>query len=506
MTHRIALLVFVLLNSVSVAEAQSEQPRAPILSMTGGMNGWDTTIYPDGRIWAPPSIGDGHTIISVPVFVTNCWIGSQSYPTFPITSFSIPIQFDSGAVEFMGLDTTGHASNFSYTTKVTADTTYMKVVEAPRELRLRGRRVTINGTIVDPSDSLHPTHPNDVDCSSGWFRRLFSLRFKVKADVANDPASIRTPFIITNDSLTYNGYNVTDEVWYDVRNFYDGLAGIDNHYLDAWGIVQIRDPLRPSRRGMIWLEVTDTTGSLAVVDLDTAYINITPDYRWRDTTDGAGFVDIYVSNNVSRSRIADIDVSTMDSWLHFRSGKEGRANEIDPFPRLTQHDTIPFLDNGILGSDDARTPFGEPTVSHPPLLIRLFTAPMPGISNARYQGTLVFESATMAPSIVRLPVVLTIKDTTTSVNWKGAGGEHQQPHVSVFPNPSSGWTTFSINTTQPATVHVYTINGEHVQSFCIEASAGNSAKLILNRLTTGTYTVVVRSGGQTTTAMFTVVN
>lgn len=500
------ILLFLLLVLLpTAAQSQGMPPEVPMLSFTMrdtiGNRMWNPTIYPDGRIWASVRSADDPMIIQVPVFIRNCWNanGISSVVTFPIRSFSIPIQFDSSAVEIVDIDTTGHAENFEYTWSTSPDTTYMRVVNAPSNIRSRGMRIVVKGQVVTAADSLPPTgEPSKFKpCDQYPFLRLFTLHVRIKPGIAADPERPRTALVITNDSLSYNGISVFDSVWAGNPFRTTGLGGIDNHYLDANVQEQVRDPLRPSRAGMIWIESTSNTAALTVLNdagtstIDTVTIRIANTHTWADTLDGKGYVDVIVSNSVVRTRASSIAATTAEPWMRFRS---------DPFPKPVRSGVIPYLDNGLLGSKDVPTAMGDPTTAQPPLRLRIFGNNTMSAKSGRFVGAISFTSTTMRPERVDLPVVLIISDTTTSVDDQGASSSWNVGSITIAPNPSSGSVTISTSTAASnATLELVASDGRIVERFAIENS---QAVILTGTLASGVYRAVLRTAGGVTSAPF----
>ncbi|MBI2794948.1 MAG: T9SS type A sorting domain-containing protein [Ignavibacteria bacterium] len=435
------LLATVIVFSSQLAEAQ-DKPELPILSLTGSQSSWNTTYYPDGRIWAPRRGPNGKRSLLVPVFIKNCWRSTSVYEAFPIYSFKFKVQFDSTAVEFVGVEKNGPnfaqqnmpiaalARDFEFTTSVARDTTYQSVIGAPIQNRLRGKRVMIDAVSSKP---LPQTGDLTQDCDQRPFVELIYLRFNVIADPAQDPVSARTPFIITNDTLFYNDFQVGYEL--PLPNdpqppLYAGLGGVNNYYLDFNQVEQIRDPLRPSKPGMIWLEVTDLIPQLSftnqadprfrIVDSidgsggDNWFIKdpITIDYgsNYDDNVNGIGTRDIDVINAVLGTRAYDVTVQSDQPWLKFKSFLKGGQGEISPFPQPVREGYIRMLDKGILGTTLGQTPNGDATVAMRDLNMRIICDPteLPDGNTQEvtgiYTGYITFKSTSLNASPVRIKV------------------------------------------------------------------------------------------------------
>ena len=436
------LLATVIVFGTYKASAQAEKPEMPTLSLTGTGSGWNSTYYPDGRIWAPKRGPNGERTLLVPVFIKNCWRSTATYDAFPIYSFKFKVQFDSTALRFVGIEKNGPnygpqntpisclAKDFEFSTNVVRDTTYQSVINAPIQNKLRGKRVMIDATCPKP---LPQTGDITQPCDQRPYVELVYLRFIVSADPARDPVSARTPLIITNDSLFYNDFQVAYELPFPndpQPSTYAGLGGVDNYYLDANQVEQIRDPLRPSRPGMIWLEVTDLIPQLSfttqadprfrIVDsVENSngadwYVKdpITIDYgsSYDDNVNGIGTRDIDVINAVLGSRATDITVQTDQPWLKFKSFLKGGQGEINPFPQPVREGYVRVLDKGILGTTLGQTPMGDATTAMRDLNMRIICDPteLPDGNEQEvcgvYVGFITFKSTTINISPVKVKV------------------------------------------------------------------------------------------------------
>jgi hypothetical protein len=440
------LLATVIVFGSYKASAQADKPELPTLSLTGNASSWNTTYYPDGRIWAPKRGPNGERTLLVPVFIKNCWRTTETYNAFPIYSFKFKVQYDSTALEFIGIEKNGPnygpqntpisclAKDFEFSARVARDTSYQRVINAPIQNRLRGKRVMIDATCAKP---LPQTGDLTQPCDQRPFAELVYLRFKVTADPARDPVSARTPLIITNDSLFYNDFRVAYSLPFPndpQPSTYAGLGGVDNYYFDANQVEQIRDPLRPSRPGMIWLEVTDLIPQLSfttqadprfrIVDSTENsngadwYVKdpITIDYgsSYDDNVNGIGTRDIDVINAVIGSRATDITVQSDQPWLRFKSFLKGGQGEINPFPQPVREGYVRVLDKGILGTTLGQTPMGDPTTAMRDLNMRIIcdpTALPTEMANGDdleqcgiYTGYLTFESSSLNIQPVKIKV------------------------------------------------------------------------------------------------------
>ncbi|MBK6291310.1 MAG: T9SS type A sorting domain-containing protein [Ignavibacteria bacterium] len=425
-----------------VLHAQTNKPELPTLSLTGSGGGWNQTYYPDGRIWTSSRGANGDRELLVPVFIKNCWRSTADYEAFPIYSFKFKVQYDSTALEMIGIDKNGPlrgpqftplgclGRDFEYTTFVARDTTYQSVISAPIQNRLRGKRVMVTAVSAKP---LPQTGDVTQPCDQRPYTELVYLRFRVVANPNLNQESARTPIILTNDTLFYNDFQMGKEITFpgDVApGEFAGLGGVDNYYIDGIGQEQIRDPLRPSKPGMIWLEVTDISPRLSFTNVANPSFRlvdsvdqsngsqwfvvdpITIDYgnTYDDQPNGMGTRDIDVINAVTGTRAYEIMVQSDSKWLKFRSFLKGGQGELNPFPQPVREGYIQYMDKGILGTTLGVTPFGDPTVGQRDLNFRLICDPneLPNGDEQEVCGTYVgyvsFKSTSLEVSPVRLKV------------------------------------------------------------------------------------------------------
>ncbi|MDZ4745982.1 MAG: T9SS type A sorting domain-containing protein [bacterium] len=446
------LLVALTTFATQVSKAQADKPELPTLSLTGHASQWNQTYYPDGRIWVPRRGTNGERTLLVPVFIKNCWRSTSTYEAFPIYSFKTKIQFDSTALEFMGVEKNGPvrgqqglplgalAKDFEFSSSVSRDTTFQRVIAGPLQNRLRGKRVMITAV---SSKQLPQTGNITETCDQRPFVELFYLRFRVIANPASNPVSARTPLILTNDTLFYNDFQVGYELPFPgdpVPGTFAGLGGVDNYFFDQFNQEQIRDPLRPSRPGMIWVEVTDEIPRLSFTNVSDRRFRIADSvdnsnnadwfvvdpitidsggYRmgqpFEDEVNGAATRDIDVINATAGSRMTDILVQSDSKWLFFKSFRRGGLGEIDPFLQPVREGIIPILDKGILGTTLGVTPAGDPTTLQRDLNLRIIcdwtkldTENPDGEFAGVYVGYLTFKSLSMDVSPVRLKVTFIV--------------------------------------------------------------------------------------------------
>lgn len=424
--------------------AQANKPELPTLSLTGSKTGWNNSYYPDGRIWTAQRGNNGQREILVPVFIQNCWRTTSEYEAFPIYSFKFKVQFDSSALKFIGVEKNGPlrepqntprtclARDFEFSSHVARDTTYQSVINAPIQNRLRGKRVMIDAV---SSKALPQTGDPNLPCDQRPFTELVYLRFEVIARPGSDPVSSRTPLILTNDTLFYNDFQVGFERPFPndpQPSTYAGLGGVDNFYIDNNLLEQVRDPLRPSRPGMLWVEVTDLIPALSFTNVaDPRFrtvdsvansngtdwfvvdpITIDSGSNYDDNVNGIGTRDIDVINSVLGTRAYDVTVQSDQPWLKFKSFLKGGPGETNPFPQPVREGYIPMLDKGILGTTLGVTPMADNTVLMRDLNMRIICDPNELPDNTSdpielagiYVGHLTFESQSINVSPVRVKV------------------------------------------------------------------------------------------------------
>lgn len=438
----VLLLVAALIGLAPQEASAQNRPELPTLTLTGTGSGWNTTYYPDGRIWMPRRGANGERTVIVPVFIKNCWRSTEVFDAFPIYSFKFKVQYDSTALEFMSIEKNGPrygpqntpigclAEDFEFSTDVARDPTYQSIIDAPIQNRLRGKRVMVTGT---SANSLPQTgNPND-NCEQRPFVELVYLKFRVIANPAQNPVSARTPIIVTNDTLFYNDFQVGFEKAFPddpAPSVFAGIGGVNNYFIDGNGLEQVRDPLRPSRQGMIWLEVTDLIPSLSFTNIadpqfrqvdsltgsnGTSWFIVDPitidsGTNFDDNVNGIGTFDLDVINSVTGTRVYDIVVQSDSDWLKFKSFLKGGQGEINPFPTPVREGYIPFMDKGILGTSAGITPNGDNTVPMRDLNMRVICDPneLPigegGEVAGVYTGYLTFKSNTLNADPVRVLV------------------------------------------------------------------------------------------------------
>lgn len=490
MRTNISILALVLMAALHTANSQSGAPSIPVLTLTNNRVGWDRSLLPDGRMWLPRPLASEGTTVSIPIYVRNCWRPSGDVATFPIRSFTIPVQVDDRYWRVVGIDTTGFADNFSYTWRVDADSTYLSVVDAPVAVRSNGVRITVQASARTGTDSLRPSAGASANCERAPFRRMFSLLLALREGVATDTALRRTAIVLAHDSLRYEGRLASDPIWISNGEPRPGLGGIDNYFTDIGGGLSCRDTLRPSRVGMLWVEISDKVSSIAA-DTDTARITIPSDHQWSDTLTGRGMVDVIISNTVLGTRATGIDITTSDPWLHIRSVPSGPQDPYATFPRPVRSATLSSLDHGTLDAPGAISPYGELMSAQPPLQLRLYGNNPMEADEGTFVGNVTFASSTMQPSPFVLPVVLTITRTLTSV-----ADDPSSPGSSsllIAPNPSTGMVTITTNAGPSSTITIMSTDGRIVERVDVRGDTASASTAFVTSLAPGVYTAIMRS-------------
>ncbi len=443
----IGLLLLIGLGlSSHLAYGQENLPLIPRLSLTGADNDWDANWYPDGRIWIPPSVDPNRPReFLVPIFIENKWYTREEtkdiYVADPIKSFRFKVLYDSSAVRAVGVQTTGFrelnyfpedefkystlAKDFNISWMDDRDTSYRKFLNpsTPYQDYSKGRSIRIVGT---------STKPLPVSES---FQVLLYVRFML-VPKAGQPIGVagNTPIMIGTDTIMYNDLNVRLEapfkkyrpIWkgrfvqqdYPDPTQFTGLAGVDNSAYPRWN----DEPMYP---GVIYLRVSDNVPRFGFIlerkiGLIPAVQQIADDgsvWEIRDPiTVDSGTVSPYLYgwrrfqlvNEVSRSRLLDIDIETDQPWLFIKTvAGTGFKN---PILAPTRKGYINYIDNNILGDDALGTPiFGRLTPKDPEVYIEIRCNPIylnnSGPEQAGiYVGYITFKSHTAQINPVRLKV------------------------------------------------------------------------------------------------------
>ena len=398
------ILISVMFGEVGQIYAQDyTRPGIPVLSLTASSSRWAEQWYPDGRIWLPRASGGPREFL-LPVFISNRW---HTYPDTkdiyqpdPIYSFSFKVLYDSSALRAVGVQKFGPKDNFLQfdqyfqNGKVLAhdfnidwmdnkDLDYREYLnpDAVDQDKFKGRAVKITGSSTKPL-------PN-TDLMSESFQVLLYVRFMViPQDGRPQGTEKSTPIYIKPDTIMYNDLNirthapfekyrpmwmgrvVTDD--YPNPTEFTGLAGISNREPagnSKWSV-------EPTLPGVIYLNYSDRVPAFDErcergIGQQPAIAKLS-DELWdmQDpiTIDSASF-DPYIAtrtvqllNNVTTSRLLDIDVESDQPWLLFRTKTVGTKSKNPPsIPAPTRKGYIDYIDNGILGDDQRGTPIAGVT-------------------------------------------------------------------------------------------------------------------------------------------------
>lgn len=230
-------------------QAQPIRPEVPKLSLTGREGGYNSSYYPDGRLWVPAAIGNQPRYILVPVFIKNCWVTAGGYQARPIYSIRFKFQYDSSAFRAVGVLTRGPvysgthpnvridgfdeptlADGWQITWDDARDTlyqTYYSFIPVTNN-RLRGRRVNI---VMQSSTPLPLTgDPSFQDCNAFDFKPLCYVKLEVKGRPGLLESDV-SPLAIPPDSIYYNTLDVIHESPFpgDVNYPVPGLANMDRY-------------------------------------------------------------------------------------------------------------------------------------------------------------------------------------------------------------------------------------------------------------------------------------
>jgi len=442
------LLFLAMFLVTATAEAIVTKPQSPVLSLTADMEGYDNTIYPDGRLWIPPSSSTEREIL-VPVFIQNNFFtfNATQYVVPPIYSFTFSVFYDAAAVQATGVQTEhpDYMGNIlslngtidedpplAYGWNITWNDqqdwnfwkymdydTWNQIKDAPGTQVKRGRRITITGT------SVTPMRHNDPMFTDQWYVLLY-VKFKIigKQNIGDPNTTyLQTPMYIAPDGIKYNDLDVTKQLAYEgfthiYKNpatdypalpAYPGLGGLHN-----LGLVQqdlfLKEPYKP---GSIMVRISngepefwfpsDANGNYSITRLGDAEWSldqiITIDSN--NTTNRVGKQKIVISNDVERSRLNYVSIESDQPWLMTTTDDDGTA-------RRTR--SIKYLDNDILGvlSD----PAGNATIAQGPFNLNIvcdptklnLNDPTDGEKTGVHVGYLTFKSPVAKYNNVRLKV------------------------------------------------------------------------------------------------------
>ncbi|GAB5464913.1 MAG: hypothetical protein Kapaf2KO_03490 [Candidatus Kapaibacteriales bacterium] len=437
-----AMALMIALGAVTTVKAQFVDVELPKLSLTGEGNGYNDDWYPDGRIRVPQSEGQPRQFL-VPVFIENQWDPSESARIINgntgafiaevrpegITSFEFSVFYDSSAVRFLDVVSTGQihnlieendvedsydpiAAQWDIKTYTRQDTNYLKyLLQNPSNVdRTKGWKTTITATSSRP---LPLTFGYEVLCY---------LQFEAVPDINNvntPPTSLSTPLYLAPDTVKYNGMNiVTDHPWdkylpiavnnssgalqsnREYRDFYLGQArrapeffrGSPEIYRATTGINNFNNPQyqnEPTAPGTMYLIYTDLLPILALTSDKGGSNNITADpnvtgrFILNDpiSTDASqqqpltGERLLRVFNNRPDTRLRYLEVETDQEWLKIDPVNQQGSKTSGIFEISDRKLFVNYLDNGFLGSATQRDPENRVTDDDGDLFLNIIADP-----------------------------------------------------------------------------------------------------------------------------------
>lgn len=399
------LLIVAFFGAIETKAQFVTKPQAPILSLTGEQDGYDEAVYPDGRLWIPPSSSKTREIL-VPVFIKNNFFtfNEQEYIVPPIYSFRFSIFYDAAAVQATGVQQThpaymedflalngtidedppyAYGWNISWSDKQDLnywrymdENTWNQIKDAPGSQVKRGRRITITGT------STMPLRTNDKLTTNFWGVLLY-VKFKVIGKLnIGDPNTtyLQTPMYIAPDEIIYNDLDITKEPVYkgfshvyknplsDYAGIppFPGVAGLNNKDVIQEDLF-LKEPYKP---GSIMVRISngepefefpsDVNEGYTVKKLNDAEFELEQVISIDSGSAALAIQKILVSNAVERSRLSYISVETNEPWLYTATARDDNPKRF----RL-----IRYIDNDILGT--LVDPIGDPTTDDGPFYINI---------------------------------------------------------------------------------------------------------------------------------------
>lgn len=392
------LLLALFLFATAKMEALVSRPQAPILSLTADKEGYDNTIYPDGRLWIPPSASAQREIL-VPVFIQNNFFtfDAKEYIVPPIYSFRFSMFYDAAAVQCVGVELVhpkymedvlglngsidedppfANGWNVNWNDKVDLNfwkyidaNTWAQIKDAPGSQVKRGRRVTFDGTCT------MPMRHNDKNLTDQWNVLLY-VRFKIIGDQnIGDPNTtyLQTPMYVAPDEILYNGLDITKELVYKGFSHiyknpasdypalpqYPGLGGLDNSQSIEPDLF-LKEPYRP---GSIMVRISNGEPEFWFPsDANEGFsVNRVNNGEWEleqvitvdsnNVSNPNGIMKLILSDNIERSRLNWIEIESDEPWLLTTTTK-------DNTPR--RYRSVSYIDNDILGI--LKDPNGDVTV------------------------------------------------------------------------------------------------------------------------------------------------
>lgn len=399
------LLIVAFFGAIETNAQFVTKPQAPILSLTGEQDGYDEAVYPDGRLWIPPSSSKTREIL-VPVFIKNNFFtfNEQEYIVPPIYSFRFSIFYDAAAVQATGVQQThpaymedflalngtidedppyAYGWNISWSDKQDLnywrymdEDTWNQIKDAPGSQVKRGRRITITGT------STMPLRTNDKLTTNFWGVLLY-VKFKVIGKLnIGDPNTtyLQTPMYIAPDEIIYNDLDITKEPVYkgfshvyknplsDYAGLppFPGVAGLNNKDVIQEDLF-LKEPYKP---GSIMVRISngepefdfpsDVNEGYTIKKINDAEFELEQIISIDSGSADLAIQRILVNNAVERSRLSYISVETNEPWLYTATDNDGNPKRF----RL-----IRYIDNDILGT--LVDPIGDPTTDDGPFYINI---------------------------------------------------------------------------------------------------------------------------------------
>jgi hypothetical protein len=453
-------LVLALVFAVAL-QAQPIRPEIPKLSLTGREGGYNSSYYPDGRLWVPAAVGNQPRYILVPVFIKNCWVTAGGFQAQPIYSIRFKFQYDSSAFRAVGVVTRGPvysgnhpnvrvdgfdvpalADGWQVSWDDARDTlyqTYYAPIIPITNNRLRGRRVNI---VLQSTKPLPLTgDPAVQDCNGFDFRPLCYVKLEVKGRPGFLESDV-SPLAIPPDSIYYNTLDVINESPFpgDVNYPVPGLANRDRYLA---GIRYQRIGIEPAvvndiDVGMIYAHIytpgrfeflPQPTGlnpnEIAVENINngdsvfalTRIVYLDPVLQGQQQAR----VRINVRLKPDGVRARNVIVESDQPWLLFQgvAAGGGQFKQLNP-TGVVRRATIGYIDRSILGPQGIGFPdavnANSPQNPDPLLNLDIICDPNqvgtddPNIQDpnefaGKYEGYITFRSEDVEISPVRLKVV-----------------------------------------------------------------------------------------------------
>lgn len=434
----LALGLVLIFGSTSEALATFKDAQLPKLNLTGEANGYNEDFYPDGRVRVPQSNGTAREFL-VPVFIENTWdpiesidiVDNNPGPTNgqtiltvspeEIYSFEFSLYYDSSAVRFVDVVSTGQIHNLIEENDV--DDWYDPITS--------GWDLSV---FTRPDDSylssLFPT-PSAVDAGKGWkatitgvssqplpvtfgYEVLCYLKFEAVPDVSNPntPAtSLKTPIYIANDTIKYNGMNIITDHPFDKyaviaqnagsgaltqNDEYDSeyvrgnrrtplfFQGSAENYTGTTGINNF-DPVNPNNPeptapGVIYISYMDELPRILLSSDKGGSDNIQPVPEGTNSDEAEQFrladpitVDaseqqpieaerrLRVTNAVNNSRLRYLEIETDQEWLILEPVTITGSKTDGIFQISDRKIFVNYIDAGFLGNSVLTDPLNQIT-------------------------------------------------------------------------------------------------------------------------------------------------